>query len=154
MNDEEKDKLRRSLPVNVKINASEESRKILISKINKWVVNRGWKQIEGGEFDKKWVNNSYPDTLFDTGILRSNDSLTYFPIVGMNKDDLGLCCAMEISCAGSVLSIFPNKWRSLESTRKGRRREKTALYRKKRLKKKEAILRDEKKAASKKSTKS
>ena len=120
-------------------------------KISKYVVNRGWKQVEGGEYDKKWVNNAYKDRLFDSGalVLKSGRRV-YFPIEGLNNDELGLCCCGVVSNGGAHLDIHPNRWRKPESTRSGRRRVKYLEYLSMRKKKKEKFMREAEKAKKKK----
>ena len=147
MTDEEKEQLKNSMPYLNKIDLEKVKQEALGDKISKYVVNRGWKQVEGGEYDKKWVNNAYKDRLFDSGalILKSGRRV-YFPIEGLNNDELGLCCCGEVSDAGMHLDIHPNRWRKPESTRRGRRREKYLVYLNERKKKKEKLMREAEKS--------
>ena len=151
MTDEEKEKLKNSMPYLNKIDQEKVKQEALGDKISKYVVNRGWKQVEGGEYDKKWVNNAYKDRLFDSGalVLKSGRRV-YFPIEGLNNDELGLCCCGEVKDGGTHLDIHPNRWRKPESTRRGRRREKYLVYLNERKKKKEKLMREAEKAKKKK----
>ena len=53
MTDEEKQQLKESMPYLKKVDLKIEKQEALGKKISKYVVNRGWKQVEGGEYDKE-----------------------------------------------------------------------------------------------------
>tara|TARA_B100001057_G_C22860245_1_gene954229 strand:- start:1419 stop:2288 length:870 start_codon:yes stop_codon:yes gene_type:complete len=150
MTDEEKQQLKERMPYTKKVDTLVEKQEALGNKISKYVVNRGWKQVEGGKYDKKWVNNVYKDRLFDSGVLvLKSGRRVYFPIVGENDDELGLCCGGQINNSGMGYNIHPNRWRSLETTRKGRRYSNYMAYLNERKKKKEKFMKEEEKAKAK-----
>tara|TARA_B100001063_G_scaffold247188_1_gene291126 strand:+ start:598 stop:1470 length:873 start_codon:yes stop_codon:yes gene_type:complete len=150
MTDEEKQQLKERIPYFKKVDEFGEKQEALGNKISKYVVNRGWKQVEGGKYDKKWVNNVYKDRLFDSGVLvLKSGRRVYYPIKEKNDDELGLCCSGQVNNSGMGYNIHPNRWRSLETSRKGRRQSKYIAYLNERKKKKEEFMKEEEKAKAK-----
>ncbi len=117
--------LNNCIPRTVK-NSKSVSNEYLIDNINRWVDGNGWQYIEGGEYDGSWVNPQYPNRIFKgnaiTVPIRGGVYETAeFPVANHEDDTLGLACHYEVACAGTKMNILPNRWRSYDSTRRGRK---------------------------------
>lgn len=115
----------------------------LIDNINRWIDENGWQYIEGGEYDGSWVNPQYPNRIFQgnaiTLPITGGDCETVeFPVANHEEDTIGLALRFEVYCAGEKMNIIPNRWRSYDSSRKGRKQVRSNKRRARRQKRGEA----------------
>ena len=103
----------------------QEKNQNLIYKIDSWIDQTGWMQIDGGEFHGKWTNPQYK-TLFESGKVWDmvGKEWVYFPIADTHDDPIGLALDITVGSSGNYCEIKTNKWISNESTRRWRRRRK------------------------------
>jgi hypothetical protein len=92
---------------------------ILINNIMDFVNFNKWAQIEGGENDKKWINDKYPDKFFNTGRVYENatDETYYYPMCDINDDPEGIAFHYEIDGGGVSYKIRPNMFATYGSAK-------------------------------------
>jgi hypothetical protein len=101
-----------------------------IDNIINFTLDNNWQQIDGGEFDNRYVNSQvYPDKMFNYGkiVEYSTNELHYFPVSNKEDDPEGIAFHYGVNSGGQYYTIHTNNWTNMEDTRRGRREEKRQM---------------------------
>jgi hypothetical protein len=103
----------------------------LVDKVINYTLDNEWLQIDGGEFNNKWINSqAYPDKMFNFGKITefSSGETHYYPISDHENDPDGIAFHHTVDVGGQHCSIKTNEWINMEETRRGKREEKRQMY--------------------------